>query len=218
MPRRKKRHRARDDKSFSESVHIPLIPGIPAHVHISNKAAQAVSTEERLQYAMRVLQSAKPDSDIHKEAVSWLLHADAGPLRTATSISSQDRLQLLLIYQTFVGRKHPNAFVLLGDLLVTDPNRPDVDEAMRVWTTGATEHNSMQACLRVAEFHKHGFPGIEKNAALSVEFFRRAAENGNAHAQLQLAKALLDGKGDEKEALMWYNLHALVRRYYIKML
>lgn len=64
------------------------------------------------------------------------------------------------------------------------------------------------AYMQLAEIYLHGGNGVEKDEAEAVQLFRKAAEQGNAEAQISLAACYLDGVGvgkDEPEAIRWFH-------------
>jgi len=64
------------------------------------------------------------------------------------------------------------------------------------------------AYMQLAEIYLHGGNGVEKDEAEAVQLFRKAAEQGNADAQVALGRRYLDGVGvgrDEAEAIRWFH-------------
>lgn len=63
------------------------------------------------------------------------------------------------------------------------------------------------AYMQLAKIYLHGGNGVEKDEAEAVQLFPKAAEQGNAEAQILLASCYLSGTGvakDEAEAIVWF--------------
>ncbi len=64
------------------------------------------------------------------------------------------------------------------------------------------------AYMQLAEIYLYGGNGVEKDEAEAVQLFRKAAEQGNAAAQVALGRCYLGGVGvgrDEAEAIRWFH-------------
>ena len=60
--------------------------------------------------------------------------------------------------------------------------------------------------LKLARLYENG-TGVSQNDSEALEWYRKAAEKGNAEAQLELGKRYFDGRGvsaNEAEAVVWY--------------
>lgn len=76
------------------------------------------------------------------------------------------------------------------------------------------------AYMQLAEIYLHGGNGVEKDEAEAVQLFRKAAEKGNALAQILLAGCYLDGVGvekDEPEAIRWFHRAAKQDGYFAEV-
>lgn len=60
--------------------------------------------------------------------------------------------------------------------------------------------------LKLAKLYENG-TGVSQNDSGALEWYRKAAENGNAEAQIELGKRYFEGRGvstNEDEAVKWY--------------
>ena len=60
--------------------------------------------------------------------------------------------------------------------------------------------------LKLAKLYENG-TGVSQNDSEALEWYRKAAENGNADAQIELGKRYFEGRGvstNEDEAVKWY--------------
>jgi len=60
--------------------------------------------------------------------------------------------------------------------------------------------------LKLAKLYENG-TGVSQNDSEALEWYRKAAENGNAEAQIELGKRYFEGRGvstNEDEAVVWY--------------
>jgi len=78
--------------------------------------------------------------------------------------------------------------------------------AHRVWLALA-EQGHAEAAYKVGMMHDMGLLGVDRDAVIAAQWYRRSAENGNIHAQHNLAVAYANGDGVEMNingAMHWW--------------
>lgn len=99
---------------------------------------------------------------------------------------------------------YPPAQFLLA-VLLNDNRKKICKKAMKLFTVAipyylsTTENDDVERQVRLAGYYYFGNMGIEKNIYEAFRWFNIAANNGDPHAQLFLAKCYALGNGTEKD-------------------
>lgn len=138
-------------------------------------------------------------------------HRESNYRRALILLNSQeaaDREQARQALESAVEEDPANAGRMLGEAWLRGllSEEPDYDQALKWWTT-ASEAGDSTALLLLARLHdgQFGFPE-KKDESKALDFYRKAAEAGNAASYLPLGSRLLNGSEeirDEAQGREW---------------
>ncbi len=120
-------------------------------------------------------------------------------------------------------RGQPDAMLFLGDLYLNGLAGLSLDYTMAMhWFSNAVANGRISGLNSIGYLHEHGL-GVPRNLQSAVESYRKAAEAGDARAQMNLGRMYLEGSGvgrDPVEARKWFELAVrhgeLVAQHYIQ--
>ena len=120
-----------------------------------------------------------------------------------------DHAQACEWFEKAAAQGHENSLITLA-WMYANGTGVDVDEdRSRELYLAAAELGSAKAQYVVATMYRFAQYGVEKDMALAVDWYLKAADQGMPTAQLALGKLLMEGKGvmqDDNAALQWLSL------------
>ena len=120
-----------------------------------------------------------------------------------------DEERLKSVLNGLVGWQCENVQRAIDELKKGGSESPDSPERKKLefkLTKLRSELGDPSDYLKLAKLYENG-TGVSQNDSEALEWYRKAAENGNADAQIELGKRYFEGRGvstNEDEAVKWY--------------
>lgn len=132
----------------------------------------------------------------------------------STSWASEDEEESFIWYQRAADQGNADAKFGLAQLYGRgsySKKIPRDDElALKLYREAAAQDHKM-SYLVLSQVYEDGSNGVEKDEKVAAYWYRKAADNGSAFAQWQLAQILQKGRGvdqNDVEARLWYGKSA----------